>query len=154
MPHGAIDKTYGNALSPLDGYDISLFERQSEISRATRIRRWLHKHAPEVTDTLVRQMLLGSAKLLASTTKSAAILKATVTTPKGTTEAGLSVLQHENTLAQLLSRAVRDAHQRARELGLGGLVARSLGCSNGRHPAVTPCSIKAGSLLIKQIMGN
>ncbi|MEJ6783983.1 pyrroline-5-carboxylate reductase [Aminobacter sp. Piv2-1] len=73
--------------------------------------------APEVADTLVRQMLLGSARLLVSSTKPPSSLKVAVTSPKGTTEAGLSVLQHEKTLALLLARAVRAAHERARELG-------------------------------------
>ncbi|WP_425537804.1 pyrroline-5-carboxylate reductase family protein [Pseudaminobacter soli (ex Li et al. 2025)] len=73
--------------------------------------------SPEVADTLVRQTLFGSAMLLASTTKSAASLKVAVPSSKGTTEAGLSVLRHENTLARLLCQTVRAAHQRARELG-------------------------------------
>ncbi|MFE0013733.1 pyrroline-5-carboxylate reductase [Mesorhizobium sp. NPDC059054] len=71
----------------------------------------------EVADTLVRQMLFGSAMLLASTTRSPGSLKAAVASPRGTTEAGLAVLQHEDVLARLLSRAVQAAHERAHELG-------------------------------------
>ncbi|ENN88413.1 pyrroline-5-carboxylate reductase [Rhizobium freirei PRF 81] len=72
---------------------------------------------PEVADRLVRQMLLGSAKLFAATRRSATELKVAVASPKGTTQAGLSVLENENALARLISQTVKAAHMRARELG-------------------------------------
>lgn len=92
------------------GYVFAIAENLIEAAVAEGLE-------PAVADRLVRQMLLGSAKLFASTRKSATELKIAVASPKGTTEAGLSVLQNENALARLISQTVKAAHARARELG-------------------------------------
>ncbi|MEJ6783984.1 M20 metallopeptidase family protein [Aminobacter sp. Piv2-1] len=57
MSDRATDISCGHAISPLDGYDTSLFERQPETLRAIRIRRWLHKH-PELSGKEERTAVL------------------------------------------------------------------------------------------------
>jgi pyrroline-5-carboxylate reductase len=72
----------------------------------------------EVSETLVRQTLLGSARLLLESGDDAATLRAGVTSPGGTTAAGLGVLERAGTRAAILD-AVAAATARSRELGAG-----------------------------------
>jgi pyrroline-5-carboxylate reductase len=67
---------------------------------------------------LVAQTLLGSATLLAAGDRSAEQLRAAVTSPGGTTAAGLHALESHGVRAALLD-AVRAATERSRELGRG-----------------------------------
>jgi pyrroline-5-carboxylate reductase len=67
-------------------------------------------------DALVRQTLLGSAMLLAHGDDGPEALRAAVTSPGGTTAAGLRVLE-ERALRAALIDAVAAATQRSRELG-------------------------------------
>jgi pyrroline-5-carboxylate reductase len=67
-------------------------------------------------DTLVRETLLGSATLLASGDDSPDALRAAVTSPGGTTAAGLHMLESRGVRAAFLD-AVRAAAARSRELG-------------------------------------
>jgi len=66
-------------------------------------------------ETLVRQLFVGSAKLLAQG-EAPADLRASVTSPGGTTEAGVSVLETEAVRAAFI-QAVTAATDRSRELG-------------------------------------
>jgi len=68
-------------------------------------------------DTLVRETLLGSATLLAQG-ESPESLRAAVTSPGGTTAAGLHALEARGVRAAILD-AVRAATARSRELGAG-----------------------------------
>ena len=68
-------------------------------------------------DALVRQLLVGSAKLL-SEGGAPADLRANVTSPGGTTAAGVSVLEARAVRASFID-AVKAATQRGRELGRG-----------------------------------
>lgn len=70
----------------------------------------------DVADGLVRQTLLGAATLLSESGDDPAALRAAVTSPGGTTEAGLAVLQQRD-LADTLRDAVLAATARSRELG-------------------------------------
>ena len=70
----------------------------------------------DVSRTLAVQTLLGSARLLAEGTASAEELRAQVTSPGGTTAAGLHALEERAVRAAFLD-AVRAATERARELG-------------------------------------
>lgn len=70
----------------------------------------------EVADGLVRQTLLGAATLLCESGDDPAALRAAVTSPGGTTEAGLAVLQARE-LPEVLRQAVLAATARSRELG-------------------------------------
>jgi pyrroline-5-carboxylate reductase len=65
---------------------------------------------------LVRQTLLGAATLLGDGTESPESLRAAVTSPGGTTAAGLQVLEARGMRAALLD-AIEAATQRSRDLG-------------------------------------
>jgi pyrroline-5-carboxylate reductase len=67
-------------------------------------------------EALTRQTLLGSARLLLETGDDEAALRAAVTSPGGTTAAGLRVLEREGVRAAILD-AVDAATERSRELG-------------------------------------
>jgi pyrroline-5-carboxylate reductase len=70
---------------------------------------------PEASQ-LVVQTVLGSARLLAETGDDPATLRAAVTSPGGTTAAGVQVLEKER-LRQVVADAVAAATARSRELG-------------------------------------
>jgi pyrroline-5-carboxylate reductase len=69
-----------------------------------------------IAEQLVVQTVLGSAKLAQETGEHPAILKGKVTSPGGTTIAGLHVLE-EGALRGLVMSAVEAATERSRELG-------------------------------------
>ncbi len=69
-----------------------------------------------LADRLVRQTFLGSADLLAKDSRSAEELKRAVSSPGGTTLAGLSVLDGPEGLATLIPGTLDAAHKRALEL--------------------------------------
>jgi pyrroline-5-carboxylate reductase len=71
-----------------------------------------------VAETLATQTLLGSARLLAESGRSAADLRADVTSPGGTTAAGLRALEDRAVRAAVLD-AVTAAADRSAELGRG-----------------------------------
>lgn len=70
--------------------------------------------APDVAARLAQATVTGSAALAASSAESPATLRQNVTSPGGTTAAGLAVLQLE--LPDLLCRTTRAAAERSREL--------------------------------------
>ncbi|MGQ0521343.1 MAG: pyrroline-5-carboxylate reductase [Actinomycetota bacterium] len=74
---------------------------------------------PRATSTaLVLQTLLGSARLLTESGQGPEALRAAVTSPGGTTAAGLRALE-ERAVRAALSEAVQAATRRSRELGRG-----------------------------------
>jgi len=73
---------------------------------------------PEVADALARQTLLGAATLLVESGEDPAALRADVTSPGGTTAAGLAVFADADLIA-LVGRVVRAATARSRALGDG-----------------------------------
>ena len=73
----------------------------------------------ELADSFVRQTLLGAAELLHSDPRSALELKKTVTSRRGTTEAGLAVFEEKSGLPALCLRGVAAARARAEELARG-----------------------------------
>ena len=70
----------------------------------------------ETADTLVRETLLGAASLLATGDETPEALRAAVTSPGGTTAAGVHALEQHAVRAAFLD-AVRAAVARSRELG-------------------------------------
>ena len=72
-----------------------------------------------VAAELVRHTLLGSARLLTETGESAEVLRAAVTSPGGTTAAGLRQLEARGVRSAFIE-AVAAAVQRSRELGMPG----------------------------------
>jgi pyrroline-5-carboxylate reductase len=69
-----------------------------------------------VAESLVVQLLVGSAALLAESGQSPAALRAQVTSPAGTTAAGLQVLERAGVRAAFVD-AVASATERSRQLG-------------------------------------
>jgi pyrroline-5-carboxylate reductase len=72
----------------------------------------------DVSSTLATQTLLGAARLLAETGDGPEALRAMVTSPGGTTVAGLRALEQSGVRAAFLD-AVTSATERSKELGLG-----------------------------------
>jgi len=75
-----------------------------------------HGLAPPVSRALAVQTLLGSARLLAESGVEPDVLRAGVTSPGGTTAAGLAVLE-SRAVREALIDAVGAATERSRELG-------------------------------------
>jgi len=72
-----------------------------------------------VARQLARQTVIGSAALLEADSAEPSVLREQVTSPNGTTAAGLSVLMGENGLVDLVDRTVAAARKRSEELGRG-----------------------------------
>jgi pyrroline-5-carboxylate reductase len=70
----------------------------------------------DVANVLVRQLFKGSGILLADSLESPATLRERVTSPNGTTAAGLGVLE-DGGLRELMHNAVRAAAARSKEMG-------------------------------------
>lgn len=71
---------------------------------------------PEMADALTRQTILGAARLLVESGEPPADLRAAVTSPGGTTAAGIAELEAHGA-ADAFVAAVRAATERSRELG-------------------------------------
>lgn len=74
---------------------------------------------PAAALRIARQTVAGAGALMLASQDSPAALRKQVTSPGGTTEAALDVLQAGDGLMPLLRRAVAAATQRSRELGRG-----------------------------------
>jgi len=72
--------------------------------------------SPEVARELLVQTLAGSAEMLKRTTETPENLRNKVTSPGGTTEAGIQSLQ-QNDFAEILACCLNAAEARSRELG-------------------------------------
>ena len=73
----------------------------------------------DIAAILARKTIEGAGALLASSTTPPGDLRRSVTSPGGTTEAALDVLQSGEGLGPVMRRAVSAATQRSRELGRG-----------------------------------
>ena len=102
-----------DAVTGLSGSGPAYVYRLAEALRAAGIAQGLER---AVADKLVRQTLLGSATLLAESGEDPGRLRENVTSPGGTTAAGLAVLD-EADLMGLVGRVVEAATRRSRELG-------------------------------------
>ncbi len=71
---------------------------------------------PAVADALARQTILGAATLMVETGEDPGVLRENVTSPGGTTAAGLAVFAEADLLG-LVGRVVHAAVERSRELG-------------------------------------
>lgn len=109
-----VDEAHLDAVTGLTGsgpaYVFLIAEALMDAGVASGLSRSL-------VEQMVPQLLVGSAKLLAERGDPAA-LRAMVTSPGGTTAAGLSVLEDRAVRAALIA-AVRAATERSRELGRG-----------------------------------
>ncbi len=102
-----------DAVTGLSGSGPAYVFHLAEALRAAGIAEGL---APETADTLTRQTLLGAATLLSESGEDPAVLRSNVTSPGGTTAAGLAVFA-EADLVELVGRVVSAATERSRELG-------------------------------------
>lgn len=110
LPESQID-----ALSTISGsgpaYVFLLIE---EFTRAAEAMGF----EPDVAALLVQQTVIGSSLLLEASGDEPAELRRRVTSPKGTTEQAIAVLQQAK-LDELFERAARAAEERARQLAAG-----------------------------------
>ncbi|MCE2513022.1 MAG: pyrroline-5-carboxylate reductase [Acidimicrobiia bacterium] len=102
-----------DAVTGLSGSGPAYVFRLAEALRAAGTAQGLD---PAVTDALVRQTLLGAATLLAESGEDPGRLRENVTSPGGTTAAGLAVLDEAGFMG-LIDRVVEAATRRSRELG-------------------------------------
>jgi pyrroline-5-carboxylate reductase len=102
-----------NAVTGLSGsgpaYVFHLMEALAAAGQANGL-------APEVAEKLALQTVLGAAVMARETGVAFAELRRQVTSPKGTTEAGLNALA-EGGFVNLIEQAVTRATERGRELG-------------------------------------
>ncbi|MCK5423877.1 MAG: pyrroline-5-carboxylate reductase [Emcibacter sp.] len=71
---------------------------------------------PELAKKLAMHTVCGAGALLEQSDQDATELRINVTSPNGTTEAALNVLMGEDGLSKLMTKTVRAAHQRSKEL--------------------------------------
>ena len=108
-----VDESDLDAVTGLSGSGPAYLFCLAEALTAAGIAQGL---APETADSLTRQTLFGAAALLSESGEDPAVLRRNVTSPEGTTAAGLAVLA-EADLVALMGRVVQAATQRSRELG-------------------------------------
>lgn len=108
-----VDEDDLDAVTGLSGSGPAYLFRLAEALRAAGTAQGLD---PSTADALTRQTLLGAATLLAGSDRDPAQLRADVTSPGGTTAAGLAVLD-EADFTGLIDRVVAAATERSRELG-------------------------------------
>jgi pyrroline-5-carboxylate reductase len=108
VPEKLLDSVTGLSGSG-PAYVFMLAEAMVEAGVAEGIDR-------DVSRLLVTHTILGSARLLAETGESPEVLRAAITSPGGTTAAGLRVLESHG-LRSAIIEAVVAAAERARELG-------------------------------------
>lgn len=72
--------------------------------------------APDDAETLTKQMVLGAARMITERKEPLKKLREMVTTPGGTTAAGLKVMR-DSGYEDIIKRAIKRATERSRELG-------------------------------------
>ena len=102
-----------DAVTGLSGSGPAYLFRLAEALRAAGTAQGLDR---ETSDDLTRQTLLGAATLLVSSGEDPGRLRENVTSPGGTTAAGLAVLDDADFMG-LINRVVEAATKRSRELG-------------------------------------
>jgi len=108
-----VDEPDLDAVTGLSGSGPAYVFRLAEAMTAAGERQGL---APNVADGLTRQTLLGAATLLAKSDLTAAQLRENVTSPGGTTAAGLEQFAEADFIG-LVDRVIKAAVERSRELG-------------------------------------
>lgn len=102
-----------DAVAALSGSGPAYFYYMVEVLAAAGIEAGL---GPETAMTLARETFIGAAGLMEASGEGAAELRRRVTSPKGTTEAALSVLMADGGLQKLMTKAVLKAKARGRAL--------------------------------------
>ena len=109
----AVDESELDAVTGLSGSGPAYLFRLAEALRAAGAAQGLD---PATADALTRQTLLGAAALLVESGEDPGRLRENVTSPGGTTAAGLAVMDAADFMG-LIDRVVEAATQRSRELG-------------------------------------
>lgn len=107
------DERLMDAVTAVSGSGPAYFFLLIELLEATAARLGL---PPDTARLLTQQTALGAAKMALESRDSAATLRRQVTSPGGTTEAALKVLE-DGGIRELFERALRAAATRANELG-------------------------------------
>ena len=102
-----------DAVTGLSGSGPAYLFRLAEALRAAGTAQGLD---PDTADALTRQTLLGAAALLSESGEDPGRLRDNVTSPAGTTAAGLAVMDSADFMG-LIDRVVDAATRRSRELG-------------------------------------
>lgn len=108
-----VDEAALDAVTGLSGSGPAYVFLLAEAMIAAGIAQGL---APEVSDALARQTILGAATLLSSSDEDPAQLRANVTSPGGTTAAAIAVMQ-DRELEAMVGDAIAAATARSVELG-------------------------------------
>jgi len=109
-----VDEKLMDAVTALSGSGPAFIYLMAETMIETGISLGLTKN---IAQKLVLQTLLGSAQTVLKSKKSPRELKEMVTSPNGTTQAGLAVLEN-NKFAEALIEAIIAAAKRSHELSL------------------------------------
>ncbi len=109
------DESLMDAVTAVSGSGPAYFYLLMELMERTAIELGL---PPDVARTLVRQTATGAARAAAMPDADVAALRASVTSPGGTTAAALAVLEQAG-IGRILSRALTAARDRGAELGRG-----------------------------------
>jgi pyrroline-5-carboxylate reductase len=108
-----VDEGDLDAVTGLSGSGPAYIFRVVEVLAEAGARAGL---SSETSRVLARQTVIGAGRLLAESDEEPATLRAQVTSPGGTTEAGLAVLEARG-LATAFYDAVEAASKRSRQLG-------------------------------------
>jgi len=108
-----VDEAKLDAVTGVSGSGPAYVFRFIEVLLEGARRRGLTDHEARV---LVPQMVLGAARMAVEDGRSLEDLRTAVTTPGGTTAAGLQVLE-DGGFADLIARCIAAATERSRELG-------------------------------------
>ena len=81
------------------------------VAYATR-----HGSTQEVAEAIARETVLGTSWMAASTGEDMASIAKRVASPKGTTEAGLAILDRDGVLDELVALTIEAASRRGAEL--------------------------------------
>jgi len=109
----AVSEADLDAVTGLSGSGPAYLFRLAEALRAAGTAQGLD---PDTADALTRQTLLGAAALLSESGEDPGRLRENVTSPGGTTAAGLAVMDAADFMG-LIDRVVYAATKRSRELG-------------------------------------
>lgn len=101
-----------NAVTAVSGSGPAYVFYLAEAMRDAGVKLGL---APQIADQLVRQTVKGAGALLAQSRDEAHTLREHVTSPGGTTEAALKIMEKAN-VRKIISEALRRAAERSREL--------------------------------------
>ena len=108
-----VDETLLDAVTAISGSGPAYIFLVAEALMSSAVGAGL---SPEIADALVRQLLVGSAKLLQQSAETPAQLRANVTSPNGVTASAIQALEQAGIRAAI-EATVQAAMLRSREMG-------------------------------------